>query len=232
MKVALITARGGSKGLPRKNVLPLNGKPLISWTIDAALESQNIDFVYVSTDDDEIRNVSKASGAKCIDRPKELATDTASSEEVVVHAIKYFKSIDLPVKVIILLQPTSPLRTASNIDDALEIFNRRDAEFVLSVFQPAHTPVKAYIANEQGELKGLYNEDAPYMRRQDLPTAYQPNGAIYIFNSESFMINQRFPRTKVFPYVMSEQDSIDVDTLDDLIEIEKILRKGNDKSSI
>lgn len=225
MKVALITARGGSKGLPRKNILPLNGKPLINWTIDAALQSKNIDSVYVSTDDVEIKKVSVENGAHCIDRPQELATDTTSSEEVVLHAIEYFKKINLPVDQIILLQPTSPLRTSKNIDDALEVFKCKSAQFVLSVYKPSQTPVKAYIANEYGELKGLYSDEAPYMRRQDLPTAFQPNGAIYIFNCEPFSRNKGFPRTRVFPYVMTEQDSIDVDTLDDLKKIEKNIKE-------
>lgn len=225
MIIALITARGGSKGLPKKNIIPLNGKPLICWTIDAAIKSNCISSVYVSTDDNEIKEVSKKSGAECIDRPKELATDTSSSEEVVLHAIEYFKSIRLPVKTIVLLQPTSPLRTSHDIDEALEVFHRKNAKLVLSVFQPAHTPIKAYISNESGELKGLYAEEAPYMRRQDLPIAFQPNGAIYIFDSLNFMENRYFPRTKVFPYIMSEQDSVDVDTLDDLIQIERQIKE-------
>lgn len=225
MIVALITARGGSKGLPRKNVLPLDGKPLICWTINAALDSSYIDRVYVSTEDDEIKKVSEDNNALCIDRPIELATDLSSSEEVVLHAIEYFKASNVSVDTIILLQPTSPLRTVKHINEAIDVFRNKNANFVLSVFEPSHTPVKAYLLDECGELKGLYNATAPYMRRQDLPIAFQPNGAIYIFGCNAFIKSKSFPQTKVFPYVMNEQESIDVDTLSDLLKIESLIKE-------
>ncbi len=227
MIVALITARGGSKGLPRKNILPLNGLPLISWTINAALESNCIETVYVSTDDAEIKLVSEKNGATCIDRPAELASDTSSSEDVVLHAIEYFNNLNISVKTIILLQPTSPMRTSQHIDEAFRVFTIQQANLVLSVFEPSHTPIKAYLLNESGELNGLYSDSAPYSRRQDLPSAYQPNGAIYIFDSKTFIEKKHFPRTKVFPYFMDEKYSGDVDTLNDLLNIEKLIKERN-----
>lgn len=225
MVVGLITARGGSKGLPRKNILPLAGIPLITWTINAALESSGIDVVYVSTDDIEIKLISEESGAICIDRPKSLAADTSSSEDVVLHAIDYFERLGQPINTIVLLQPTSPLRTARHIDEALEVYYTKKASLVLSVFEPSHTPIKAYIQNKNGELEGLYSEKAPYLRRQDLPLAFQPNGALYIFSKDTFLKNQMFPRTKVFPYIMSEQESGDIDTLDDLLQVENLIKE-------
>ena len=226
MNVALITARGGSKGLPRKNVLPLAGKPLIAWTIEAALESAAIDKVFVSTEDQEIAEISSSYGANIIARPLELASDQASSEAVVEHAIQFFKANGVDINTLALLQPTSPLRTAQHIDSAFEQYEKNNADMVLSVFEPEHTPVKAYISASDGSIKGLYSEEAPYSRRQDLPKAYQPNGAIYIFNVEVFMENVKFPRHNVYPFVMSSSDSTDIDTQQDLILAEQIYREN------
>lgn len=224
--IALIPARGGSKGLPRKNVLPLHGKPLIAWTIEAALQSSCISEVYVTTDDDEIRSVSEKYGAKCIVRPSYLASDTANSESVIVHAINYLNKESASIGEITLLQPTSPLRTSKHIDEAILEFRTKNASLVISVFEPAHTPIKAYILKSTGELIGLFSESAPYSRRQDLPIAFQPNGAIYVFACDVFMEKESFPLTNVFPYIMNEQDSGDVDTLKDLLQIERLIKES------
>ncbi|EWH06144.1 acylneuraminate cytidylyltransferase [Pseudoalteromonas lipolytica SCSIO 04301] len=224
MFIALITARGGSKGLPKKNTLLLNNKPVISWTIEAALQSNSIEQVYVSTEDDEIKRICKSyKDVKIIDRPLELASDTASSEEVIWHAYEYFTTHRVSVDTIALLQPTSPLRIALDIDNAYEEFVKNNASMVLSVFEPSHSPIKAYILNGNGQLTGLYNSQAPYTRRQDLPSAYQPNGAIYIFSCSEFIKEKKLPRNMVFPYIMSQSDSIDLDSYNDLKQIEKRL---------
>ncbi|PMH45973.1 CMP-sialic acid synthetase [Vibrio sp. 10N.286.49.B3] len=223
MNIALITARGGSKGLPRKNVLPLNGTPLIGITIQAALASKNIDRVYVTTEDDEIKKISAQFGAEIIDRPLELASDTSTSAEAIEHAIQYLnKTINFDT--IVLLQPTSPLRTSHHIDHALTIYHEKKADCVLSVFEPSHTPIKAYIEQENGMISGLFSPDAPYTRRQDLPKSYQPNGAIYIFSVTKFKLHNLIPRDNVFPYVMSELESADIDTIDDFTYVEQLLK--------
>ncbi|HHC6478574.1 TPA: acylneuraminate cytidylyltransferase family protein [Vibrio parahaemolyticus] len=223
--VALITARGGSKGLPRKNVLPLYGIPLIGWTIKAARGCSYVSRVLVSTDDDEIARISKDFGAEVIDRPSELATDTASSIDVISHAISWLAQKEVQkYKGMILLQPTSPLRTSRHIKEAIELYESSTANFVISVFEPTHTPIKAYLENEDGTVSGLYSNEAPYQRRQDLPKAYQPNGAIYAFSIDEFKLNNHFPRNKVFPYVMSEVESADIDTLEDMKKVEVQLR--------
>ncbi len=224
--IALITARGGSKGLPRKNILPLNGKPMIAWTIEAALQCEKIDQVYVSSEDEEILNISKDFGAETIIRPLDLASDDASSHSVITHAIENLNNKKIYPSTMVLLQPTSPLRTSDDITNALSIFVDKHADCVISVFEPSHTPIKAYIENNDGSLTGLFSPEAPYTRRQDLPKAYQPNGAIYAFDVNQFSKNQYIPRQNVYPYVMSEINSIDVDTIDDLHKIEAIL-KGN-----
>ncbi|WP_202983552.1 cytidylyltransferase domain-containing protein [Ferrimonas lipolytica] len=223
--VALITARGGSKGLPRKNVLPVGGKPLIGWTIQAALDCPQIERVFVSTEDAEIATISAKFGAEVIPRPSALATDTASSTDVVSHAISWLEEHRISCEQLALLQPTSPLRTANHLSEALGLYECQNAECVISVFEPLHTPVKSYIENADGSIEGLYSNEAPYMRRQDLPRAYQPNGAIYVFDIDEFKVNDHFPRKNTFAYVMPESESADVDTLADLLVVEKKIKE-------
>ena len=223
MNIAIITARGGSKGLPRKNILPVLGVPLIALTIQAALKSEKIHRVFVSTEDEEIKTVSLQSGAGIIDRPLELATDSAGSDEVLEHAIEQLIAQKLRFDTVVLLQPTSPLRGSEHINEAIQVFDQKKADCVVSVFEPSHTPVKAYIEQSDGKIIGLYGVDAPYTRRQDLPRSYQPNGAIYAFAVNKFMQHKKIPRENVFPYVMSEFQSVDIDTYDDLIRVEQIL---------
>lgn len=225
MNTGLITARGGSKGLPRKNVLDLAGLPLIAWTINAALKSTNIDNVFVSTEDQEIANISLEFGAKLINRPIALAQDNTSSESVIQHAIDNLQTQDIKFENICLLQPTSPLRTAINIDDAYQELINKNANCVISVFEPVHSAAKSYKLSVDGSLTGLLFDDAPYCRRQDLPVTYQPNGAIYWFTKAAFLINSQIPRTNVFPYLMTEEQSADIDSLADLQRVELIIKR-------
>lgn len=223
--VALITARGGSKGLPKKNIRPLNGIPLIAWTIQSALGCSKVSHVFVSTDDEEIALISTEYGADVINRPSELASDSASSIDVIQHAIDWLNDSSLSYENMVLLQPTSPLRTASHLDEALTLFAQKDADFVISVFEPHHTPIKSYIENKDGTIEGLYSDDAPYLRRQDLPRAFLPNGAIYAFSKREFILNGTFPRKKVYPYIMSATESDDIDSLADFLEVEKKMKE-------
>lgn len=229
MTIALITARGGSKGLPRKNILPVGGTPLIGWSIKAAQESDSVVRVFVSTEDKEIADESIRLGAEVIPRPFELATDISSSEDVIKHAITFLEEQEINFETLVLLQPTSPLRTSKHIEEAIELYKRKSASSVISVFEPAHTPIKAYVEQNDGSISGLFSPNAPYSRRQDLPRAYQPNGAIYAFSVKKFKEYNQIPRTNVYPYVMSEKLSVDIDTLDDLLNVEFILkRKSNE----
>jgi CMP-N,N'-diacetyllegionaminic acid synthase len=233
MNIALITARGGSKGLPRKNVLPINGIPLIGYTIQAAIQSDEISYVFVSTEDDEIKKISLQFGAKVIDRPVELAADNSTSDEVVEHAIKLLSTEDFEFETIVLLQPTSPMRTSVHIDEAIKIYKEKNADCVISVFEPSHTAVKAYIEQNDGKIIGLFSPNAPYTRRQELPRSYQPNGAIYAFRVDKFLLNRKIPRGNAFPYVMSEIESIDIDSIQDMTNFEQFIkRKSNEESSI
>lgn len=224
MTVAIITARGGSKGLKRKNVLEFNGKPLIAWTIEAALASNSIDECYVTTEDAEIAEVALKFGAKVINRPIHLAGDLTSSDEVLSHALNAIEIDSVDDEVVVLLQPTSPLRNAIDIEIAHSIFKEKNAECVISVFEPKHSAAKAYKLEQSGEITGLYNKDAPYTPRQKLPQTLQPNGAIYIFYKNEFTKTNKIPRNKIHPYIMTEELSIDIDDIDDFKRAESVMR--------
>jgi CMP-N,N'-diacetyllegionaminic acid synthase len=225
MNIALITARGGSKGLPRKNVLPLVGHPLISWTIKAALTAKCIDVVYVTTDDNEIATVSEQYGALVIPRPADLAQDNTGSEPVIAHAIEYLQAQQKVMEQVFLLQPTSPLRSAKHIDAAYQQYMQLSAACLISVFEPKHTPAKAYKVNADGTITGLLHDSAPYTRRQDLPVAVQPNGAIYLFSAGNFMQHRQIPRHNVVPYIMTHTESVDIDSAEDLALAATLLEK-------
>ncbi|MEA1988824.1 MAG: acylneuraminate cytidylyltransferase family protein [Pseudomonadota bacterium] len=207
--LAVIPARGGSKRLPRKNVLDFAGKPLIAWTIEAAKHSKYIDHFAVSTDDQEISDVSKKYGAEVLTRPAQLATDTASTVDVVLHAIAaQSQSYDY----VILLQPTSPLRTAQHIDEAIELLFEKNANAVISVCETDHSPLWANILPDDGNMDNFIREEVKGKRSQDLPTYYRLNGAIYIAKVELVEKQKTlFLDDKCFSYVMDQDASIDID---------------------
>lgn len=216
--IAIIPARGGSKGLPRKNMIPLAGKPLINWSIDEANNSQYISKVFVTTEDEEIAGISISAGASIINRPKSLAGDKILTDQVLIHAINTLQKNELQENdIIVLLQPTSPLRTAQDIDQSIEAFlGNKDCQCLISVVEPEYTPAKAFVMGNDGYLSGLLSVDAPFSRRQDLPTTYFSNGSIYIFRTIDFKNAGRIPRKSILPFIMPRSRSIDIDTIDDL----------------
>jgi CMP-N-acetylneuraminic acid synthetase len=218
--LAVIPARGGSKRLPRKNVLDLAGKPLIAWTIEAAKNSKYIDHFVVSTDDQEISDVSKKYGAEVLTRPGELATDTASSVDVVLHAIA---SQNQPYDYVILLQPTSPLRTAQHIDEAIELFFEKNANAVISVCETDHSPLWANTLPDDGNMDDFIREEVKGKRSQDLPAYYRLNGAVYIADTVSVVKEKSFYPEKTYSYVMEKSVSVDVDHRFDFKLVEVIL---------
>lgn len=220
--LAIIPARGGSKGLPRKNIINVAGKPLISWTIKASIESKYITKTIVSSDDDEILEISKKYGAETIKRPVELALDTSPSEVVIEHTLKKLDkapSFDL----IVLLQPTSPLRNSDDIDMALENMFSKNATALISVYQIDNKILKTFIENEEGYLEGALNNEYPFKRRQDLPKVYMPNGAIYIITKDEFDSTKTLITNKTAMYEMEKIKSIDVDNEGDVIAVERYL---------
>lgn len=225
MVYALIPARGGSKGVKNKNLKLLVGKPLIEYTIAAALESAGIDEVYVSSDCNQI--LAYASGRECnvVVRPAEYSQDWSSAIDVVRHFIgtlSYDSQVNDPL--IIYLQPTSPLRKASDIDAVLALLKLKGATRLISVVEMPHSPFKAFQLSQAGVLQSLFDESYTNKRRQDLPKVLLPNGAIYTFLLSEFIRHQGFPSNGSIPYIMEADVSIDVDNENDFNTLEKFLK--------
>jgi CMP-N-acetylneuraminic acid synthetase len=223
--VGLITARGGSKGLPGKNVRPLLGKPLIAWTIDAAKASASLSRVIVSTDDLDIAAAARRHGAEVpFIRPPELAQDNSSHISVVEHALGWLGEKEgFRPDYLLLLQPTSPLRTAEDIEGAIEVAVAGKARAVIGVCEPAHHPAGLKRITPEGAIVDMYPQPAGYVRRQDLPTVYAVNGAIYLARTELILEEKTFEPPDARPYVMPRERSLDIDTLWDFQLAEMIL---------
>jgi CMP-N,N'-diacetyllegionaminic acid synthase len=218
--LSIIPARSGSKGLPRKNMIDLAGRPLIAWTIEASLSSKYITKTVVSSDSDEILKIAKEYGADIIKRPSELANDTASSESVVAHALE---SIEEEFNFVVLLQPTSPLRNTEDIDNSFEKLFRENVTALISVCETDNKILKAFKENKKGFMEGVVNNKYPFMRRQDLPKIYMSNGAIYIVKVSDFLKNDSFYTAKTISYVMSGARSLDIDTKEDLKKVKECI---------
>lgn len=223
--LAIIPARGGSKGIPRKNIFPLGGKPLLAWTIEAASKSKLINRVIVSSDDEEILQVASKFGADLIKRPKNIAGDKSPFNLLIFQALDYLKKKDRYIPdVLVYLQPTTPLRESKDIDQALSLL-KGDVKSVISVFEVDNKFLKSFIVNEKGFIKGACNNRFPFMNRQDLPKIFMPNGAIYAIKRESFLKTGKLFSNKTIPFVMDDKKSLDIDSIDDLKKAEKILNK-------
>lgn len=223
--IAVIPARGGSKGVLKKNIRLLADKPLIHYTINAALHSNYIDHVIVSTDDDEIMNVTLAEGIQVIKRPPEIAGDNAPTIDVILHVLDHFNGQNLESELVVLLQPTSPFRTSSDINAALDLFFQNDCDSVISVVEITHPPYWNMVMNGS-YLRPLFDQEYLRMRRQDLPKTYLPNGAIYIASAETLKQTHSFYTPKMKPYIMPAERSLDIDSEFDLLFAESLMKQG------
>jgi CMP-N,N'-diacetyllegionaminic acid synthase len=206
--LAIIPARGGSKRVPRKNLLDLNGKPLIAWSIESGLKSEYIDKVIVSSDDDEILSISKKYKSNTIVRPLELASDTATTFDTIKHVIDNTKKYDY----IVLLQPTSPLRNEEHIDEAIKLLGLKNSDAVVSVCETDHSPLWSNILDSSLSMSGFLRDDILGKRSQDLDKHYRLNGAIYICKTEKLLKEKSFFLKKnIFAYKMDRNVSIDID---------------------
>lgn len=221
--LAVLLARGDSKGIPNKNIKNLAGKPLIAWSIEAAKKSRFIDRIIVSTDSEKIATVSRKYGAETpFVRPKRLATDKAKADEALAHALKWLnKHGDKNYDLFILLQPTSPLRTTKHIDSALEKFINSPALTLISVKQAEKSPYWMRYIDKNGFLKNFFKKK-PEANRQDDLFPYVPNGAIYIGKIERFLKTKNLYEN-CLPYIMNRTDSYDIDEPIDLKIAELIL---------
>jgi CMP-N,N'-diacetyllegionaminic acid synthase len=210
--LAIITARGGSKGLPRKNVLQVNGKPLIAWSIESALQSKVISQVVLSSDDSEIIDTARAWGCPAfLRRPDHLATDTANSVDVVLHALQELPEFDY----VILLQPTSPLRTSTDIDEAFNLLQNSKSPSCVSLCESEQSPYLMFHLQEKMKLRTLLQQPFLCHRRQDLPKVYVLNGAIYIAKIEWFLNKKKFIAEDTIGFIMNQFNSLDIDTAED-----------------
>jgi len=206
--LAIIPARGGSKRLPRKNVLDLEGKPLITWSIKAGLESEYIDKVVVSSDDEEILSISAKFGAEVVKRPDTLASDTSTTFDAIKHTLDNVEGYEY----VVLLQPTSPLRSAKQIDEAIELLEAKNADAVVSVCEMEHSPLWSNTLDDSLSMDNFLSDEVLNKRSQDLETYFRLNGAIYICKIEKLLEEKSFfLKENIFAYVMSRESSIDID---------------------
>jgi CMP-N,N'-diacetyllegionaminic acid synthase len=209
--IAIIPARGGSKGIPGKNIRPLNGKPLIAYSIEAAREAQMVDQVYISTDDTQIAQVATDYGASIIHRPPELATDTASSESALLHALEAIEESEVQPELVVFLQCTSPLRTSTDINLAIQQLRAEGADSLLSV-SPSHRFLWHQV---DGAAESINYDYRHRRRRQDMNPQYVENGSIYIF--KPWVLKEFGNRLggKISLFPMSEVAAHEIDSIQD-----------------
>ena len=213
--LGLIPARGGSKGVPRKNVRPLWGRPLITWTIEAARASQLLTRTIVSTDDPEIAEIARAAGAEApFLRPAILAADDTPTLPVVLHALEMAEKTDQPFDAVCLLQPTNPLRTAQLIDDCIRQFISSEADTLVSVLPvPAkYNPHWVYFSDLDGSLRLSTGVEPPISRRQDLPPAFHREGSIYLTRRRVLVELHSLYGARTIGYPVDPEWSINIDT--------------------
>lgn len=227
--LVIIPARGGSKGIPRKNIKPFDGKPLIYYTIDTARAIAPDEDICVSTDDDEIIQVVEKYGLKVpFKRPVELATDTAGTYEVLLHALDFYEKQGKHYDAVVLLQNTSPFRKAEQVKEALSLYNN-DVDMVVSVKECAANPYYCVFEEDSNGYLHVCKGDGNIFRRQDAPKVYEYNGAIYIMNAETLKTTHMHKMQKRVKYVMDDLSSFDLDTMWDWKMAEMIKEQGKQK---
>lgn len=210
--LAVVPARGGSRGIPRKNLADLAGMPLIQWTINAALQSDYIDSILISTDDPDVKALALQQGIAVLDRPQDIAGDHATAAEVIAHAITSTGHHG----VLVYLQPTSPFRASEDIDRSLELLMSGDAEGVVSVTEAAENPEWMYrLSTTDSGLEPVIAHHSAF-RRQDLPRTVRLNGAVYCAATRSLLPDGSIFRLRLAGYEMPASRSIDIDDPEDL----------------
>ncbi len=224
--LAIIPARGGSKRIPRKNVADLCGKPLIQWTIEAALQSKMITKILVSSDDYDILSIAKKQGIAVVKRPLNLSDDKATSYDVIEHGMA---SMRKHYDYVMMLQPTSPLRSAFDIDASVELLKRKNADAVISVTKVEHSPLWMNTLPDDLDMSQFLDSKHEKVRSQNLPSYYRLNGAIYICQTKRLLEEKTFFfKTDLYAYIMEPKHSVDIDTVDDLRYAEYLLNRKYD----
>ncbi|MCK4623382.1 MAG: acylneuraminate cytidylyltransferase family protein [Desulfuromonadales bacterium] len=227
--LAIIPARAGSKGLPGKNTRRLGDKPLIAWSIEAAKASRYIDGLIVSTDDKHIAQVAEAYGIPVPSlRPRELATDRAQITNTLLHVIDELNRDGEHFDLLLLLQPTSPLRTASDIDTAIELREAKNAQAIVSVCETDHHPWLSNTLPEDDNMGSFIRPEISSCNRQDFPSYYRLNGAIYLVEIPFFQENHTFYGPRTYAYRMPAERSIDIDHPSDFLLAQLLLPPETD----
>lgn len=221
--LALIPARGGSKGVPRKNIRPLCGKPLLLWSLEAARASRYLDRVVLSSEDPEIVETARQAGLEVpFLRPPELARDDTPGVEPVLHALDLLPGYDL----VVLLQPTSPFRSGGDIDRCIERLVESGAPCAVSVTRPEKSPYWMYTMGPESRLAPLLPTPEGFSRRQDLPEVYALNGAVYVARTEWLRATRSFLTPETVGCVMTREHSVDIDSEEDFALCEFRLSRG------
>jgi N-acylneuraminate cytidylyltransferase len=225
--IAIIPARGGSKGIPNKNLAEVNGQSLVTRAINSAVQSGVVDVVIVSSDDPTILEAAANAGAIAIQRPAELATDTAAIEDAIAHALQKFSESHPTPTTLVLLQPTSPLRQGSTISDAVHLFTKNGSTgSVYGVIEAEHHPFKTFTATD-GTLNPVGTIDDLSRSRQELPKAYRQSGSIYVVGVQDFLASNSLHVSPVRWIEVSHEEAIDVDTPADLEAVRQAARNAN-----
>ncbi len=222
--LGIIPARGGSKGIPGKNIIEVAGQPLIAYTINAARRSRYLDKVVVSSDDDKILSISSQYGAQGVKRPARLAKDNSKFEDLIFHVLNYLKKKEnYSPDILVYLQPTSPLRKVDDVNGAIQKLLVNKAASVISVQEIDREYLKTFVLDRKGYLTGAVNNTYPFKNRQDLPEIYLPNGAVYVVVRKEFEKRKSLFAKKTLPFVMPKERSLDINTREDLLKAENLI---------
>jgi len=226
--LALIPARGGSRRIPRKNLVPFDGQPLLVHTVRAARNADKIGRVIVSTEDQEIADVARSCGAEVpFLRPQDMAQDESPVMETISHALNFIENEGFHADAVVLLQPTSPFRTSTHIDEAIAVFESTDADTVTAVRPGLEHPYYAWRI-ESGHLVPFFTIEHQKMVRQELPPVYVENGSIYIIRRQVLETGRIYGK-RIAPYVMDHDSSLDIDAPSDLQWAEYLLARRREQ---
>jgi CMP-N,N'-diacetyllegionaminic acid synthase len=228
--IAIVPARGGSKGLPGKNIRNLCGKPMIAYTIETALESKYVKEVIISTDQKKIADIAVEYGATCrFMRPHELARDDSHAIDTYLYTVEHLNGQHgYNINEFVVLQPTSPLRIAQDIDNTIDIFYRHKADSAASFTKETHPIIWHKYLDEEGKILSLFPEEQMQNRQEIRPT-YYPNGAIYVFKYDLLLKNRCYYTQRSYAYIMPFERSVDIDDIDDFEYAEILLRRRHEK---
>ena len=228
--IAVIPARSGSKGLPDKNIREINGKPLLAYTIEAALDSGCFDIVHVSTDSEKYAGIAREYGADVpFLRSAELASDTANTWDAVREALSRYADMGKTFETVMLMQPTTPLRTGEDVRAAYQLMQEKKARSVIAVCEVDHSPLWCDTIPEDGNMKGFGRKDLAWVTRQELKPFYRVNGAIYLLTVTENTIadDDDIYENNCYALFMDRKKSIDIDCEDDLELVEFMLTRRN-----